>query len=141
MVLKKIFYFLFMIFSIATMQCSNPAKDEPQKERVRLLVDDTFEDTGRYVFYWDGKDDNQKYVAPGKYIYAMQTKDYDSWDYITVNAGGKQGKNNEEHFEAGFWNNFELEDAYPNPFELQAGANIPFLVSEPARIKIIIYKD
>jgi len=121
--------------------CSNPAKEDSKKQRVRLLVDDVFDETGRYTFYWDGKDDNKKYVEPGRYIYAMQTKEYDSWEYITVKAGGKTGVNNEEHFEPGFWNSFELEAAYPNPFELQSGANIPFLVSETARVKIIIYKE
>lgn len=121
--------------------CSSPTKEENKKQRVRLLVDDVFEETGRYVFYWDGKDDNKKYVKPGRYIYAMQTKEYDSWEYVTVNTGGKTGANNEEHFEPGFWHSFELEEAFPNPFELEAGTNIPFLVSEKARVKILIYKE
>ena len=123
------------------VSCKNPFKDEKKKELVRVLMNDYLVDVGRYIYYWDGKDKNGKYITPGRYIYLMEVKDFQDQDYVTAQAGGKIGANNQEHFETGFWNSFQIEPAYPNPFKIQEGVNIPFLVSRPATVKISIFKD
>jgi len=139
--LIKILSIIIIVASFGILRCSNPADKEKERIVIRILVDDYLEDTGRYVFYWDGKDKNRKYITPGKYIYAIQTKTFQDFDYFTAEAGGKEGENNEEHLEPGFWNDFELEKAYPDPFKIMSGVNIPFLLSEPAKVKITIYQE
>ncbi len=140
--MNRVYIFILLALTGSFIFCSNPLEEsETQKEKIRLLVDQTFTESGRYVYYWDGKDDDGKYVEPGKYLYAMETKNYDQINYMIAEIGGKTGSNNEEHWEPGYWNSFVLEDAYPDPFYIESGVNIPFLVSTSARIKITIYKD
>ncbi len=139
--LIKILSIIILVTGSGLINCSNPTEKEKKKIVIRTLVDDYLEETGRYVFYWDGKDKNGKYIKAGKYIYAIQTKTFEDFDYFSAVDGGKAGENNEEHYEPGFWNNYELEKAYPDPFKIISGVNIPFLVSEPARVKIIIYQN
>ena len=141
MTLNKILFIIILAACSGIFYCSNPTEEEKKKTEIRLLVDDYLEGTGRYVFYWDGKDKNGKFIKAGRYIYELQTKTFQDFDYFNAVDGGKEGKNNEEHYEPGFWNNFELEKAYPDTFEIMSGVNIPFLVSEPARVRVIIYKD
>jgi hypothetical protein len=119
----------------------NPFKEEKKKELVKVLVNDYLGETGRYVVYWDGKDKNGKYIFAGKYIYLLEVKDFQDQDFMTAEEGGRPGANNQEHFETGIWSNFELEPASPNPFKIKDGVNIPFLVSQPATVKISIFKD
>ncbi len=143
--MKKVTSLLLVAVAAASFlfwtSCKNPFKEEKKKELVRVLVNDYLVDVGRYIYYWDGKDKNGKYITPGRYIYLMEVRDFQDQDYVTAQAGGKIGANNQEHFETGFWNSFQLEPAYPNPFKIQEGVNIPFLVSKPATVKISIFKD
>lgn len=140
--MKNVLYITMLLLAgVTALTCSNPLKEsQPEKTKIRLLVDDNL-GPGRWVFYWDGKNDNGELQAPGKYLYAMETKDYDQVSYMTAEDGGKENANNEEHFEAGIWFDYELQDSYPEPFKIRAGVNIPFLVKETARIKITIFKD
>jgi len=137
----KIFSIIILVVCSGIINCSNPTEEKKKKTQIRILVDDYLEGTGLYVFYWDGKDKNGKYIKAGRYIYEIQTKTFQDFDYFSAIDGGKEGENNEEHFEPGFWNDYELQKAYPDPFKIVSGVNIPFLVSEPARVRVIIYKD
>ena len=140
--MKSALYIITLLLaSVTALTCSNPLKEsQPEKTKVRILVDDNLA-PGRWVFYWDGKNENGDLQAPGKYLYAMETKDFDEVSYMTAEAGGKENTNNEEHYEAGTWFNYDLEESYPEPFKIRDGVNIPFLVKETARIKITIFKD
>ncbi len=138
---RTTFLILLLGAALLSIQCSNPFKSEEKKELVIHLVDDYFPYTGRQIFYWDGRDKNKKYVEPGRYIVLLTIKDWQDQLYIEVEPGGKEDANNEEHLEPGFWANYELEPPYPDPFQVQSGVNIPVLISQPARIKIDIYKD
>jgi len=129
---------LLVFFS---MQCSNPFKSDEKKELVIHLVDDYFQFTGRQIFFWDGKDKNKKHVEAGRYIVLLTIKDWQDQLYITADPGGKLEANDQQHFEPGFWANYELEPPYPDPFQVLAGVNIPVLIANPARIKVDIYKD
>ena len=139
--LIKIFSIIVLVACAGIINCSNPTEEEQKKTLILTLVDDYLEGTGRYVFYWDGKDKDGKYIKAGRYIYEIQTKTFQDFDYFSAVDGGKEGQNNEEHFEPGFWNDYELEKAYPDPFKILSGVNISFLVSEPARVRIFIYQD
>ena len=140
------FFRTFVILSllgitIFAIQCSNPFKNDEKKELVIHLIDDYMEWSGRQIFYWDGRDKNKKHVEPGQYIVLLTIRDWQDQIYIEAEPGGKLEANNEQHFEPGFWANFELEPPYPDPFQVLSGVNIPVLIASPARIKIDIYKD
>lgn len=141
----KIFRFTIisslLIAALFTIQCSNPFKSDEKKELVIHLVDDYYPYTGRQVFFWDGRDKKQKYVEPGRYIVLLTIKDWQDQLYIEAEPGGKFEANDQQHLEPGFWASDELEPPYPDPFQVQAGVNIPVLISKAARIKIDIYKD
>ena len=142
MILKKLSLFLMIIFVIVTtITCSNPFEEETLKEEVIVLLHEYLGESGRYVIYWDGKDKNDKYISPGKYIYLLDIKGVQDQDYLRALEGGKPGENNEGHFEPGVWTHTELQPAYPDPFKVYAGINIPFLLSVPGTVKLTIYKD
>lgn len=126
---------------VFSTQCSNPFKSDEKKELVVHLVDDYFDITGRQIFFWDGRDKNRKHVEPGRYIVLLTIKDWQDQVYIEAEPGGKLEANDEQHLEPGFWASHELELPYPDPFQIQAGINIPVLIARPDRIKIDIYKD
>ena len=134
---------LLLLLTLPVCQCKNPFKsEEGQKQRVIILMNNEYLDiTGRWVIYWDGKDSNGRYVQAGRYIILMEAKNFNDQNYVTAEEGGKPGGNDARHVEPGTWYSFELEAAYPNPFKVQSGVNIPFLVSQVGRVKISIYKD
>jgi len=138
-----------LLFSIAfcllllTSACSNPFKSETKKEAIKVLVNEYFDDEelGKWIFYWDGKNSKGKYITPGKYIFAMEARNFQDQDFVTAEEGGIDGENNKADFEPGFWLDFELGQAFPNPFPIKSGVNIPVLISEPGKVKISIFKD
>lgn len=134
----SIFFFLAILLSL---RCSNPLKNEEKKELVIHFIDDVLELSGKYIFFWDGKDENRKHVESGRYIIVLNIKDWQDQAYISVDPGGKLESNDESRFEPGYWLHHELLAPYPDPFQVQSGVNIPILIAEPARVKINIYKD
>jgi len=138
---KFINIFILFLVILSVISCKNPFKEEKKKEPVIILLHEYLEESGKYIVYWDGKDENGKYVQPGRYIYLMEVKTFQDQDVMTAEAGGKLGKNNEQHFEPGFWTDFELGHAYPDPFKILEGVNIPIIVSQPATVKLSIYKE
>ncbi|MBN1480337.1 hypothetical protein JXA70_08710 [candidate division KSB1 bacterium] len=139
----KIILACFVVVSILiSIQCSNPFKSEEKKELVNYFFNDILELTGRYVLYWDGKDNNNNYITPGRYIIVLIIKDWQDQLYVTAEPGGKVGANDKSHFEPGYWQFNELEPTDPDSsFQIQAGVNIRFLLAEPAHVRINIYKD
>jgi hypothetical protein len=143
MITKTKTMFVLALFALLMLQCKNPFKsDDPKKQRIIILINNEYlTDTGRYVAFWNGKDSNGKYVAAGKYIILMEAKNFNDQNFVTAQEGGKNEDNNNQHVEPGFWSHYELEAAFPNPFKIQSGVNIPFLVPEIGRVRITIYKD
>jgi hypothetical protein len=123
--------------------CKNPFKSEKaDKERIIILMNNEYlSETGRYVAFWDGKNSSGKYIVPGRYIILMEAGSFNDQNYVTAEEGGKNGDNNNQHLEPGFWNHYQLDNAFPNPFKIMSGVNIPFLAPQPGRVKITIYKD
>ena len=125
-----------ILATAALLSCKNPVA----AERVIILIDDYLVESGRYIFYWNGKDDDKRYVEPGDYIIVLEIKDFQQQETVTAVKGGLPNENNQARFEPGFWQDHELQSPFPNPFKVQSGVNIPILLSGPARIKIVIYK-
>ena len=138
---NKILIALFILLVVTLSGCKNPFSEEKKKELVRILVDDYLDDPGIWVFYWDGKDKNQKYIAPGKYILFLEVGQFQDQNFVRAESGGKPGKNLDEHYEAGFFTYFEIGQPYPDPFKIAEGVNIPIIVPERARVKLSIFKD
>ena len=122
--------------------CSNPFKDDKKKEEIIILWSGFLEPEGRFYFYWDGKDDNENYVEPGKYIAFAEIKNEQDDVFIQAMAGGEVGKNEDPRFYETYITLSNLiEDPFPNPFNIIAGINIPIIISEPAVVRLTIFKD
>ncbi len=136
-------FFLLLLLSLLSLQCKNPFKDdEPEKERVLILVNNEyFTDTGRYVLFWNGKNEDSSFVSAGKYIILMEAKNFNDQISVTAQEGGKNGSNNKAHVELGYYSRYELESVDPNPFKVQSGVNISIIIPQVGRVKITIYKD
>lgn len=132
-----------LLFSLLLLQCDNIFKHDDKKEKVRTLIDHYFMDIdiGRWIFYWDGKDDDGILVEPGRYIILLEIEDFQDQEYVTAEKGGKTDANNEAHFTVEYWMYHDLLEPYPNPFRVESGVNIPVIVAEPARVRVRIYKD
>jgi hypothetical protein len=125
------------------LSCKNPFKsEEPKKQRIIILMNNEYlAEPGRYVAYWNGKDEKGNYIKTGNYIILIEAKDFSDQTTITALEGGKPDDNNNQHIEPGYWTRYELEKPYPNPFHILSGVNIPFLVPDAGRVKITIFKD
>jgi hypothetical protein len=131
----------FLILFTVIVNCSNPFKSEKKKELVLEFINDYMPDTGRYIFFWDGRDDDNEFVQPGKYIVLLEIKSWQDQVFVTVTEGGNDRANDQSRWEPGFWIDHDLQTPFPDPFQVSSGVNIPILVSTPSRVKISIYKD
>jgi len=133
----------FLALAAAVPGCKNPLEEESKKERVRVLVDDLFEDIGKYVLFWDGRDSDGKPVPPGKYIIIFEVKDFQEQDFLTAEAGkASEEVRDPNSYTFGYYSNYELGQPYPDPFKILSGVNIPIYISHvPAPVKVSIYKD
>jgi len=134
-------YLFFILLLAALLSCSNPFKSEKKKELVLEFINDYLPDTGRYIFFWNGRDDNNKYVEPGRYIVLLEIKSWQDQEYITALEGGKERANDQSRYEPGYWIDHDLETPFPDTFHVAAGVNIPILLASPARVKISIFRD
>ena len=132
---------IVLVVGIAAIKCSNPFKTEKKKELVLLFIDDYLVDIGRYIFFWNGKDDKNEFVAPGKYIVLLEIKSWQDQEYVTAEEGGKERANDQSRFEPGYWLYDDLQTPFPDTFFVKSGVNIPILLSSPGHVKISIYKD
>lgn len=128
----------FLIWPVFCLlvSCKNPVS----AQKVIILIDDYLIDGGKYVFYWDGKNEDKQYVEPGDYVVVLEIKDWQQQEIITAIKGGSPGENNQSHFEPGFWQYPELLEPFPNPFKVQSGVNIPILLPGSSRVRITIFK-
>lgn len=134
-----------VIAVVVTVSCKNPLKEEKKKEPVK----DVYyyqAPVGRYVYYWDGKNEDGNYITPGKYIIVMEVKNFQDQQTITALDGGKPGANdNGDLYFNEFYSDYELLVPEPDPFRIKEGVNIPFIVGNPegatVTVKLAIYKD
>jgi len=139
---KRIGVILVLLFvGLISVKCSNPFKTEKRKELVLEFINDYLPDIGRYVFFWDGRDDKNSFVTPGKYIVLLEIKGWQDQEYVTAEEGGRERANDQSRFEPGFWIDDDLQTPFPDTFFVKSGVNIPILLSSPGHVKISIYKD
>ena len=133
-----------LLSGVMLSTCSNPVRDEMKGPLIRTLSDSVLQ-PGRYMIYWDGKDDARKPVAAGTYVCFLDAeKDIESIEMTAVD--GTKGKPADSTGTGiGYWYmntnplHYLLERNFPNPFYAKDGTNISFEVPEPAYIKLTIH--
>jgi hypothetical protein len=124
--------------------CSNPVADQKKGPLVRTIVESALQ-PGRYMFYWDGKDNAKKVVAPGTYVCFIETEKYLQPIDMTAIAGTKGKPADSTGTGIGYWYlptsplHYLLEQNFPDPFYAKDGTNISFEIPEPAYIKLTIH--
>ncbi len=121
--------------------CKNPFNEEKTKVLIR---DEVFYNPpmGRYVYYWNGLDNKGKTIKPGRYIVILEMKNFQDQDYVTALEGGKPGS-----AETGYryyneiWTKNELGLIEPNPFHINAGCAITFILNGSGTTTLSIYRE
>jgi hypothetical protein len=132
--------FLPALFALILLAgCKNPLSEEKNK---KLVHQETFYEMGRYDYFWNGRDLDNRYVTPGKYYILLEVRDFQDQDYVTAIDGGKA-----VDLESGYyyyneiWRSNELGKIEPNPFPVKEGCTITFIISGEATAKLSIYQD
>ncbi|HNW60529.1 MAG TPA: hypothetical protein PKI62_12690 [bacterium] len=119
--------------------CKNPLSDKKNK---KLVHEEIFYGMGRYVYFWNGKDLDDKYVTPGKYYVVLEVKDFQDQDYVTAIKGGEEsGRESGFYYYNEIWLTNELGKIEPNPFKIEEGCTITFVLNNDATSKLLIYQD
>ncbi len=119
--------------------CKNPLSDKKNK---KLVHEETFYGMGRYVYFWNGKDLNGKYVTPGKYYVVLEVRDFQDQDYVMAIKGGEEsGRESGFYYFNEIWMTNELGKIEPNPFKIHEGCTITFVLNNDATSKLLIYQD
>jgi hypothetical protein len=122
--------------------CGNPL-EEDKATLIRTLVDGPLS-AGIYLIYWNGKDKDQKTVAPGTYLCQLWAEDYQQEIEMT-SMDGTQRKTADSTGTGGIYYNdriplhFLLEQNFPDPFYAKDGTNIPFEVPQNTYIKLTVH--
>ncbi|MBN2356260.1 hypothetical protein JXO59_09110 [candidate division KSB1 bacterium] len=133
--------FIILLVPALLGSCDNPFKDEEKKQLIR---EEYFYSApqGRYVYYWDGKDEKGIYITPGKYIVLLEVYTFQDQDFVTAEEGGKTGQEDPGiYYYPEFWNKDELGEIKPNPFKIKSGCTITFILQGGTTAKLAIYKD
>ena len=121
------------------LSCKNPLAEETRK---KLVHQEKFYEMGRYIYFWNGKDLNGRFVTPGKYHILLEVRDFQDQDYVIAIEGGKQGdKESSYYYYNEIWHNNELGRIEPNPFFIKDGCTITFILNGTATAKLSIYQD
>jgi hypothetical protein len=141
-VVKRLRIFYLPLILLFLFSCKNPLEEEKKKDMVRDYYY-TQAPVGRYIHYWDGKDEDGNFVATGKYIIVMEVKDFQDQINVTAIDGGKPSANDEGDFYFNeIYHDYELLVPDPDPFRVREGVNIAFIVGGAvASVKLSIYKD
>ncbi len=121
--------------------CKNPLAEKNNK---KLVHEALFYDApmGRYVYFWNGRDLQNRCVTPGKYYFVLEVKDFQDQDYATAVEGGKQSDAKSSYYYYNeIWHTNELGKIEPNPFPIMAGCTVTFILNGSAAAKLSIYQD
>jgi len=145
--MKKWPWTIFLLsFIVVSLSCGNPLNPNDQEPKMRLLVrmlvnDRYIDEPGRYVFFWDGKNDRGEFLSKGVYHFEMKFNELNFHVSCTALEDGEERSNYDAQFELGTVFATELEVPYPNPFHIKSGVNVPVILSESGNLTITIYKD
>jgi len=139
--IRAIIFLFFLAALCVFWHCKNPLAEDQKKP---LVLEEYFYSApmGRYVYYWDGKDQNGKYITPGRYIVLIEVKGWQDQDYVQAVEGGKVGAEDPGiYYYPEFWSTVELGEIKPNPFKIYAGCTITFIHNGSGTVRLAIYKD
>jgi len=117
--------------------CGKSIFEKGKEGALRTLVDTRLEQ-GRYVVFWNGKDDQGQILPAGSYRIRMLAEEYDAELDMTGLDGGKESSADSSAYIPGNPFHFSLEQNFPNPFTMKNGTNIPFAVPYATHVQLTI---
>jgi hypothetical protein len=130
-------YLLLIICSLCSLHCSDPLSEEEKAAIVTTIVSGPFE-SGEYVIFWDGTNDQGGTVRAGTYYARLWSRDFTHQIQMTALEGGKTGVNDSSFVAPGFQPITKLLQNHPEPFPIRSGTNIPFTLASSASIELTI---
>jgi hypothetical protein len=93
---------------------------------------------GEFIIFWNGKNDKNEIVSPGKYYVRLYSETFSDQKEMTAQEGGGSASNDSTFINEGFQSITELLQNYPNPFKVKDGTNIHFTLSQAMSIELTI---
>ena len=128
--------FLILVF-LFFMGCSDPLSREEEGVLVKTLYDGPLA-AGRYVVFWDGTGDDQKFVQAGTYYARLYSRDFTFQIEMTAQDGGTGVPNDSSLSDPGYQPLPGLEQNRPNPFKIRNGTNLPFTLDNTYTIRLTV---
>ncbi|HDQ44828.1 MAG TPA: hypothetical protein ENN17_04905 [bacterium] len=133
----------FGMLAVLFFSCSDPLSDRDKRTLVRTLIEGSI-DPGKYVIFWDGRDKQREWVAPGEYVCKFWTRDYGQQIEMKALAGDpdRPPRLNDSTLVAmpPVPLHFLLEKNRPDPFHVNEGTNIPFDIPYRAAVRLTIHR-
>jgi len=130
--------FLCVLFTIlCAPRCSDPLSEQEKDVTVKTLFNGPLVE-GRYVFFWDGTDDGNKFVSGGTYYARLYSRDFTFQITLTAQEGGTGALNDSSLSDPRYQPLPQLDQNTPNPFKIKDGTNIPFSIDGDYSIRLTI---
>ena len=126
-----------ILFIFLPLGCSDPLSEQEEEFTVKTLFNGPLAE-GRYVFFWDGTDDNNKYVSGGTYYARLYSRDFTFQITLTAQDGGTSVSNDSSLADPGYQPLPQLDQNVPNPFKIRNGTNLPFSIDADYSIRLTI---
>ena len=142
---NKVYHLI--LFSLAVYlffaACSDPLSEKDKETLVRTLIEGSI-DPGRYIIFWNGKNDNKNLVNAGTYICKFWVQEYGSEIEMTALAVDfhRPARSNDSTY-IDYHNiplHFFLDENSPEPFYVNEGTNIIFDVPYRAEVLLTIHR-
>jgi hypothetical protein len=139
------FRLLLLVAAIARMGC-----DSPTEVRKGALVRTLYERgglPGRYVIFWDGRDEDGKTVAAGAYQCYLEAENYTNAVEMTALDGTRGSRADSMGTNAAGILYiptdpalYSLSPNIPNPFYNRDGTSIPFEIAGTGYVRVRIHR-
>ncbi|MBN2201004.1 hypothetical protein JW777_03550 [bacterium] len=125
--------------------------DSPTEVKKGALVRTVCEGNGipgRYIFFWDGRDDDRKTVAAGSYQCFLEAENGDVYAIDLTALDGTRGiRADTLGTDTSYWLHiptepalYSLSPSIPEPFYNRDGTNIPFEISGTGYVRVRIHR-
>lgn len=125
--------------------CDSPT--EVKKGALVRTLYDRIGVPGRYIYFWDGRDDDQKLVPAGSYQCFMEAEGYSNAIEMTAmdGTGGRRADTLGTDASGRLYVPTEpalysLSPSVPEPFYSRDGTNIPFEISGTGYVRLRIHR-
>lgn len=136
---KPLILILLIPFFLTVLHCGKSFWEKGKENALRVLVDTSLE-TGEYIVFWDGKDDQKQTLPAGNYLCRLLTEEFDSEIEMEGHDGGKGISADSSGYIMSSPMHFSLEQNFPNPFYMKNGTNIPFAIPHAVHVQLTIRK-